>query len=49
MKDLEQMIMRQSAIEILFATIGLIIGLRKRDEMLLFCRKYDAFYGYEYT
>ncbi|WP_210140279.1 PIN/TRAM domain-containing protein [Staphylococcus sp. GDY8P45P] len=27
MKDLEQMIMRQSAIEILFATIGLIIGL----------------------
>lgn len=78
MKDLEQMIMRQSAIEILFATIGLIIGLlisvmisfifqiignnvlnhfvpiivtiilgylgfqfglRKRDEMLLFCQK----------
>src|SRR5699024_9492733 len=27
MKDLEQMIMRQSAIEILFATIGIIIGL----------------------
>ena len=77
-KELEQVIMRRSAVEILFATIGLIIGLfisvmvsfilelignsilnhfipiiitiilcylgfqfglKKRDEMLMFCRK----------